>query len=242
MTNPVLLNNVDHQNLRVIVGHGPEFGDNINQALIFPTEFEEIQREYPIFFRQDANGEFQTVALLGLEKGENLFLDEHGWQARYVPAIQARGPFLIGLQKREGEDDREPIIQVDLDHPRISKTDDGYPVFLPQGGNSPYLDHIALVLRMIHQGHALAKPMFDAFQELDIIEPITVEMQLSDREKCTALDFFSISEEKFAALDGPALEQLHRAGFLHMAFMVRSSLRNVSRLLDMKNRKRAAQT
>ena len=64
----VLLNNIDHQDLRVIVRHGGEFGDSINQTLIFPTEFEEIQREYPIVFRKDAEGEFQSVALLGLDK------------------------------------------------------------------------------------------------------------------------------------------------------------------------------
>ena len=27
-----------------------------------------------------------------LDKGENLFLDKDGWNARYVPAIQRRGP------------------------------------------------------------------------------------------------------------------------------------------------------
>jgi hypothetical protein len=122
MTNRVLLNNVDHGDLRVATGHRPAFGDAINQVLIFPTEFEAVQREYPIFFRKDAEGAFQSVALLGLDRDENLFLEESGqggmWNARYVPAIQQRGPFSIALQSGGGG---EPMIHVDLDDPASSR-------------------------------------------------------------------------------------------------------------------------
>ena len=76
--NRVLLNNVDHADLRVIAGHGATFGDAINQALILPTEFEAAQREYPILIRKDDAGGYQAVVLLGLDRDENLFLDETG--------------------------------------------------------------------------------------------------------------------------------------------------------------------
>jgi hypothetical protein len=65
MTNTVLLDNVTHKGLRVRTGYSAGFGDNINLALVFPTEFVFVQREYPILFRRDAKGEFQAVALLG---------------------------------------------------------------------------------------------------------------------------------------------------------------------------------
>jgi hypothetical protein len=89
MTNRVLLNNIDHGTLRVITRRSAEFGDNINQALVFPTEFEELQREYPIFFRKDPNGDYQSVVLLGLDRDENLFLDETGWPATSPPCRSA---------------------------------------------------------------------------------------------------------------------------------------------------------
>src|SRR4030095_12157074 len=65
MTNRVFLNNVEHRDLRVVTRHSVDFGDGINQVLVFPTEFEELQREYPILFRRAADGDFQAVALLG---------------------------------------------------------------------------------------------------------------------------------------------------------------------------------
>ena len=99
MTNIVLLDNVTHKDLRVRTGYSVEFGDHVNLALVFPTEFAFVQREYPILFRRYPDGDPEAVALLGLDKGENLFLDEPGWNARYVPAVQQRGPFLIGFHQ-----------------------------------------------------------------------------------------------------------------------------------------------
>ncbi|PNB46164.1 peptide ABC transporter permease, partial [Pseudomonas sp. FW305-130] len=90
---------------------------------------------------------FYAVALLGLDPDENLFLDAAGWQARHIPAIHQRGPFLIGLVDRtiDGQTRREPMLHVDLDHPRIAaapQSPHAQAVFLPHGGSSPYLDHI----------------------------------------------------------------------------------------------------
>jgi hypothetical protein len=241
MTNRVLLNNVDHGDLRVIARHGPEFGDSINQALILPTEFEEAQREYPIFLRKDANGEWQAVILLGLDRDENLFLDEHGWNARFVPAVQQRGPFSIALQApRPGADGGpEPMIHIDLDHPRVSR-DEGEPLFLPAGGNSPYLQHVARVLGTIYDGLEVSRPTYEALETLGLIEPIALEIKLSDHEQYDVPGLHTIAQDRLAALPGDELERMNRSGLLRAAYAVQSSMANVSRLIELKNRKRAA--
>src|SRR5262245_11127360 len=139
MARHVMLNNITHRDLRVITRFGAEFGDNVGTVPTFPTEYADILREYPIFFRKDPqSGEYQSVALLGFTKDENLFLEDGRWNASYVPAVIARGPFLIGFQEQEigGDVRRETVIHMDMDSPRVSKTDEGEPVFLPQGGNS----------------------------------------------------------------------------------------------------------
>ena len=237
MTNRVLLNNVDHADLRVIARHGPAYGDNINQVLIFPTEFDDIQREYPIFFRKDANGEYQAVALLGLDRDENLFLHEDGWRARYVPAVQQRGPFSIALQDRPGADP-EPMIHLDLDHPRVSRTE-GEPLFLPAGGNSPYLQHAARVLGVIYDGLEVSKPLYTVLDELGLIEPVAVEIKLNDRQAYDLPDIYTIAHDRLAQLQGEDLERLHQSGVLRAAYAVLSSMSNVARLIEMKNRKLA---
>lgn len=238
-----MLNNITHKDLRVITRHSAEFGDNLGSVLTFPTEYGDIQREYPIFFRKDPQGgEFQSIALLGFQQDENLFLEEGGWNAAYIPAIMARGPFLIGFQNqdRDGELRKEPVIHVDLDNPRISYTE-GEPVFLPQGGNSRYLERIGNTLQGIHQGLAISKAMFAAFLGLELIEPVNVEIKFNAEEQFNLRGLYTISEEKLARLDGESLFKLNTAGFLQGAFLVMASLNNVKKLIDMKHRRRRRQ-
>lgn len=233
MTN-VLLNNVDHHDLLVITRHGAEFGEAVNQVLVFPTEFENVQREYPIVFRRDAEGRLRPVALLGLGRDENLFLDDGGgWQGSYVPALFQRGPFSIAApETAEGE----PMIRIDLDHPRVSRSE-GTPIFLPQGGNSPYLEQVTAVLRAIYLGHHLLDPMVTAFENAGLLRQVNLEARVGETEVYAVSDVFTIDRERLAALGADALAALHQGGFLQSAFHVAASLGNMQRLIDRKVRK-----
>ena len=238
MTN-VLLNNVDHHDLRVITRHGAEFGEAVNQVLVFPTEFENVQREYPIVFRRDAEGRLRPVALLGLGRDENLFLDsEGGWQASYVPALFQRGPFsIVAPETAEGE----PMIRIDLDHPRVSRSEDT-PIFLPQGGNSPYLEQVTAVLRAIYLGHHLLEPMVAAFENAGLLRRVNLEARVGETDVYAVSGVFTIDREQLAALGADALAALHEGGFLQSAFLVAASLGNMQRLIDRKIRKNAGRT
>ena len=117
-------------------------------CLVFPFEFKQIQANYPIFFHKDTtNNEFVALALLGFEKGENLFLKETTWDAGYIPAIIERDPFLIGFQSPTSAQEEKPnaVIHIDMDSPRVGTT--GESVFLPHGGNTEYLNKIADTLK-----------------------------------------------------------------------------------------------
>ena len=242
MTNAVLLDNVKHNDLTVRIGYSAEFGDSVNMALVFPTEFTFLQRDYPILFRRDPKEGWQAIALLGLDKGENLFLEDFEWNARYVPAIQQRGPFLIGFHQQgsDGLAKPEAMIHVDLDHPRIG-SGEGVPVFLKHGGHSPYLQHIHRILQLIVDGAEAAKPMFAAFEELGLIEGVELEVSLDEQTQYKLPGFFTISQERLAELDGSTLERLNRAGYLKLAMIVADSLGNIEWLIELKNRKRRAQ-
>jgi hypothetical protein len=241
MANNVLLNNVLHQNLKVITRFGTESGDNVGSVLVFPTEFVELQKEYAILFRQNTDTKkFHATALLGLNQGENLFLNPDlgsGWAANYIPAVVAKGPFLIGLQSQDSGLSKTPVIHIDLDHPKVSEQE-GYPLFLEYGGNSPYLEHVANILKMIHQGMAVQDRMFNLFSELDLIEPINIEIDLNNGEKYRLLGNYTINQEKLNGLAGDQLERLNKLGFLPLAYAVITSMTNIRRLTEIKNSKK----
>ncbi len=237
MSKIVLLNNIDHQDLRVGVMRGAAFGDSVNQVLVVPTEFQELQREYPIFLRRD-NNEIKAVALLGLDPGENLYLDGNDWNARYIPAIQARGPFSIGLQKSEqaGEEQVEAKINIDMDHPSVGK-DEGYPLFLPEGGNAPYLEHVSAILRLLHDGVNLQNDFYNTLDEMGLIEDIVMKVDVNPTVSYDMPGFLTVGLDKLRNLDGTNLEKLSRSGYLHLTYLLASSTSNINRLIEMKNRK-----
>ncbi|WP_255602231.1 SapC family protein [Polymorphobacter megasporae] len=242
MTNIVRLNNIDHAGLRVITARGAERGDAVNQIPVFPTEFEAVQRDFPIVLHRTPDGAWEALALLGLDRDENLFLDGDRWIARYIPALLDRGPFSIGVHT--GPDgQREPMVHIDLAHQRIvrdgSVTPAGEPLFLPHGGNAPYLERMQDILQVIHTGYLAQSAMFGALADAGLIEPVRIEIQLDETLRYDLVDFHTIGIEALARLSGAALESLHRQGLLAAAVHIASSLGNVSRLIALKNAKRA---
>lgn len=234
---PVLLDNVEHHDLRIITGHSAVFGDAVNQVRVFPNEFAEVQREYPIFFRRDAEGAFYAVALLGFDRDENLFLDGEHWNARYVPATLDRGPFLLGLREAPDGNTGAPMMLIDPAHPRLSKSE-GEALFLPHGGNAPILERHIEGLRTLHIGLSLNDEVFAVWLNAGIIAPVKVDARIDDATGYDIPDLFSISAEALAQLEGAALVRLNENGYLALAFYVLASVSNLQHLIALKIRKR----
>jgi hypothetical protein len=237
MTNHVLLNNVEHKDLRVITQRSAQYGDDVISALTFPAEFRSVQAHYPIFFRKaDDSGAFQPFAMFGLREGENLFLGENGWDATYIPMTIERQPFLIGFQPGSPGGERQMVVHVDMDSPRISRTQ-GERVFLEHGGVSEYLQRINTVLGAIHAGIESTPPFVAALLELEVLESFALDMRLADGTEHRVAGFYTINEERLAALDGAQLEGLSRKGYLLPVYMVIASLSNIRALFERKNRR-----
>lgn len=233
MSNTVLLNPVEHRELRVEAGHGAAFGDDVMYAAIFPDEFRDVQAHYPIVFRRDAKGGFHPLALFGLHEGLNLFLHGDRWDATYIPLAMRRQPFLIGVS---GED---RLIHVDLDHPRV-RGNGGERMFREYGGATKFLEHYKAVLSALHDG-ALATPAFiDALLRNQLLESFALDVQLDDGTENRLVGFHTIDEARLQALDGAALEQLARDGHLLPIYMVLASVSRFRDLIERMNRRRAA--
>lgn len=235
MTNRVLLNNVDHAALTITPQFGDAFGHRTNSVRVFPTEYTEVAREYPILFRRDEEtDQMFALVLLGLDRDENLFLSGEGWNARYIPAVYARGPFSIGVQPESDGRPADALIHVDLDDPRVGSG--GYPVFLPKGGNAPILERVSDVLRTITTGIEIEPAMFAALMAENLIQPVQLKIEIDATRRYDLAGFLTIDATALASLDGEALGRLHRAGFLGPAFAVAASLGNINALIEMKNR------
>lgn len=229
---PVQINNIDHADLRVSPRAGGAFGDAANQAVVFPAEFEELQREFAIIFRRRDEG-LQAYVLLGLDRDENLYLAGDYWTSRYVPASHQRGPFSIGMVRSAADDVGEPMLHVDIDDPRVGD-DAGLPLFLEHGGNTPYLDHITGVLRLLYEGLETAPPAYAALDEAGLLAPVTLTVDVSEERRYTVPDVLVVDIERLAALTGEPLERLHSSGVLRLAILAAASLGNIQHLIARK--------
>lgn len=229
MANSVLLNNVDHKDLRVITTRGADYGDNVMFALTFPAEFRSIQAHYPIVFRKAPEGQFQPLALFGFKERQNLFLGPSGWDATYLPLMVERQPFLIGIA------DKEFMIHVDLESPRISRTA-GEALFREHGGSTEFLERMNSVLLAIHQGLESTPPFIAALLEHDLLESFVLDVELDDGSQNRLAGFYVINEERLASLGGDVLDRLSKAGYLQPAYMAIASLSHFRDLIKRQNR------
>ena len=237
MTNHVLLNNVDHKDLKVITTRSAEYGDNVQCAMTFFWEFHSIQAHYPVFFTKNARtGEFSAVAMFGFDHGENLFLSDTGWDAHYVPLSIRREPFVIGFQQSidASMDDKEPVIHVDMDSPRLSEHE-GEAVFLAHGGISPYLEQVNSILNTINEGYPVHELFIKELQAHELLEPFALDITLNDGSQNRLMGFHTINEDALFELDGDVLASLNEKGFLLPIYMAVASLSNIRDLIERKN-------
>ena len=87
-----------HQNLKVAAQRSLKHIAGQHIVPITAPEFAQGATSYPVFIVKDPeSNRFRSVAMLGLETGENLFLKGDTWSAIYAPQSVGMVPFALGL-------------------------------------------------------------------------------------------------------------------------------------------------
>jgi hypothetical protein len=233
----VLLNNIEHKELRIASYQSAQFGDNVNYALIVPSELKTAKNFYPIFIQKDsANGHFFFSALFGFQEGENLFLDENGWNAEYIPLSIMRQPFLIGQQSyvENGEQKVRRVIHIDMDSPRIHQIE-GRLLFNESGMASEYLEGVANMLEELHHGLFEAGQLIERLISYNLLEPLTLKVAFNNHKKYEIPDMYTINEDVLRKLSDEQIVSLYRDGSLEKIYSILHSQARVSTLIRLKN-------
>ena len=233
MSNHVVLDSRAHRDLRIRSGAAAELGDGVMACITVPGEFRRVQNEFPILFRRDLDsGRFSALALFGFENGENLFLKDGRWDARYRPLALSIQPFLIGRAPGEGASE----VHVDLEHKRIAPAgEEGLRAFDEDGRPTPYLESIITGLDQLDQGYRSSADFFAALERYQLLEPFSFDVELVDGSSHRLVGYHLIDEEKLRALEPGALAELHSADHLMPIFMALASLSNLAALVGRKN-------
>jgi len=233
MPNHAILTAATHGDLRVRPDRGVAMGDAVMSCLIVPDEFRRVQNDYCILFRRNLeDGTTGALALFGFETGENLYLADDRWDARYVPLAMEIQPLLIGGGPKGPEGGQ---VHIDMASPRLSRTE-GTLLFDRDGQPSTFLEERIEKLGALDAGYRASAGFFAALERYDLLEPLSIEVTLDDGSINRLVGFHVIDEDRLQDLGAAALDDLHRDGHLMPIFMALASQANLAKLIARKNR------
>ena len=232
MPDHVAINPRDHKELRILEERSDEMGDGMMCCVTFPEEFRNLQNHYPILFQlNQERSEFNCLAVFGFENGENLYLKDGKWDARYIPLAMDIQPFMIGKSPIEGA---ERKVVVDMDSPRIADGE-GMRVFDENGMATTFLENVSKKLGYLDDGYKNAGDYIECLKKYDLLEPLSIDVTLNDGTKNRLVGFHTIHEEKFRQLDAVALAEFQDKNYLMPTYMMLASLSNLANLIQRKN-------
>ena len=228
--NVVPLSKEQHCELFMEPVEGFGFANDTNSIYIAAVEFSQAAREYPVVFGKDPKGIVFPVALLGLKQNQNLFVDgKDKWNASYIPAYARRYPFILA---RGGNADAQYTVCIDEGYSGFNTAKEGQPLFNEQGEQTEMLTK-AVGFLQDYQGHVELTSLFcDNLVTLDLLEPMTANIEMRSGEKLSVGGFQCVSRDKLKALKPAKLADLVKTDQMELIYSHLHSLKNVNALME----------
>jgi hypothetical protein len=179
-------------------------------------EFSLLQRYYPIVF--SAGGDPIPLALMGLNEGQNVLLDENGMPHDpniYIPAYMRRYPFLLARLRPDSD---ELSLCFDPTSGAVGDFEEGEPLF---DGDQPS-DATKAILQFCEQFETAGQRTAAFVQELkksDLLMDGEVAIQPENApQPFVYRGFRMVDEEKLRELRGDELRKMNQSGLLALIY------------------------
>lgn len=225
MVNITILDPLAHAGLHA-AGSG-NAGSDVDRHFveIVPRELALVAVSCPVLVTKNSDtGTFMLGAVLGVDHGENLFLEQMNSGDVYRPLQFQRDGFWIA----------QDLLAADLDHPRFGRGV-GEPLFDAEGARTPFLDGIATALGELRGGGLMTTAFVKALVTLELLAPVDIELSFDDGSRRMLEDLYSIDQDRLRSLDDAAVLDLFRRGYLQLVYLMIASLKNIPRLAKRKN-------
>ena len=232
----VPVNKDRHTATKIKPVQGFAYATGFHVASVTAHEFPRASSIYPIVFLKDADsGAYRPVALMGLEEGENLFVDAGGrWKASYVPAVIRRYPF--ALARSDAPDSFAVCIDEGSD---LVNDVEGVPLFDGEGNPAVALENVVRYLTELQQMDVQTRGFCDFLVENELLVPLNMQLQQGVQVQ-NIQGAFAISEERVGKLSDEVFLQMRSRGYLPATYAHLVSLAQVERLLMLKDDARQA--
>lgn len=228
----VPINKEQHGGLKVKAIDTFAFANNFHIASVMVHEFVRAASVYPIVFLEDKQADdFRPVVLMGLDAGENLFIDDDGkWQASYVPAIIRRYPFALA---KISEEEGRYTVCIDEDSDFVSKTD-GDALFDDNGEGTQVIENVKRYLGELQQMEMFTEQFCKFLSENNLFTPLNMRVRAADQIK-NVTGCYVINEERLNNLSDDKFLDIKSRRYLAPIYSHLTSLAQIERLALLKS-------
>lgn len=206
--------------------------EHVKSAHMVPVtahEFARLGAEYPIVFvKNSETGQFQSVALMGLKVGENLFADGEKWKGVFVPGAVRNHPFVLAPA---GENKEQLMVGLIEDSPVVSE-EEGNALFEESGEESEYLKAKKENLVGYLESEQMTRAFVSVLAEKDLLTSQNVSVNAGG-EKINLGGVYIVDEKKLGELSEEDFADFRKRGFLPPLYAQLGSMHQFSRLAKM---------
>lgn len=206
--------------------------EHVKSAHMVPVtahEFARLGAEYPIVFvKNSESGQFQSVALMGLKVGENLFVDGEKWKGVFVPGSIRNHPFVLAPA---GENKDQLMVGLIENSPIIGE-EEGSALFSESGEETDYLKAKKENLVGYLESEQMTRAFVSVLAEKDLLISQNVSVTAGG-EKINLGGVYIVDEKKLGELSEEDFADFRKRGFLPPLYAQLTSMHQFSRLAKM---------
>lgn len=233
MANIVPVRKEQHQKLKLANARNISHVAGQHIIPVSAAEYAQASASFPIVFVKNPDSErFRSVAMLGLEAGENLFFQDEKWIALSMPQSISMVPFSLGI-----DPDKENTLTacIDLDSEFVGEDKD-LALFEDDGKESEVFTNVQQALGRLYDNERMTESFIKELQENDLLQELELNIALTAGEKKKLVGIFTINEEKIKNLSDDKLLDFHKRGLFVPIYSMLGSLTQVNHLVQLRNR------
>ncbi len=232
MANIVPVKKEQHQNLKVASARDLTQLAGEHIIPISAAEFAQASASFPIVLvKNPDSSRFRSVAMLGLEAGENLYFADNKWSALSLPQCVTMVPFSLGL---DPEKENTLTACIDLDSAFVGEDKD-LPLFDKEGKETEVWANAQQALGRLYDNERMTEKFIKELEENDLLQEIELNIALSTGEKKKLVGIFTLNEDKIKDLPDEKVIDFHQRGLFVPIYSMLGSLSQINRLVQLRN-------
>ncbi len=205
------------------------FASKLHVAYVTLQKFARAAAIFPIVFVEDKDrDEFRPVVLLGLNVGQNLFVDAAGkWRASYVPAVIRRYPFALTQAGADGQ----YLLCIDEGSSLVSATQ-GASLFDDRGEPTQVIENVKRYLSELQQMEAATNGFTRFLAEHNMLTPLSLSVRDNGQMK-SIQGCYVVNEQRLNNLSDDLFLEIRNKRYLAAVYAHLISLAQTERLVKL---------